>query len=68
MSAITQNAVVRYFKEVRDELGKVTWPTRKETLKYSLLVIAICAGIATYFGLLDWGLTIGLEKLVEVTG
>lgn len=67
MPSLTQNAMVRYFREAKEELAKVTWPTKQETLRYSLIVIAMCVGVAAYFGLLDWLLTKGLEALVSVT-
>ncbi|MFC1598984.1 preprotein translocase subunit SecE [Patescibacteria group bacterium] len=33
------NKLVQYIKESIAELKKVTWPTRKETINYTLLVI-----------------------------
>ena len=34
-------------------MKKVSWPTRKETYKYTLVVIVICALFALLFWLLD---------------
>ena len=42
-----------YFKGVGAEMKKVSWPTRKETYKYTLVVIVICALFALLFWLLD---------------
>lgn len=42
-----------YFKGVAAEMKKVSWPTRKETYKYTLVVIVICAAFALLFWLLD---------------
>ena len=42
-----------YFKGVAAEMKKVSWPTRKETYKYTLVVIVICAAFAILFWLLD---------------
>ncbi len=42
-----------YFKGVRSEMKKVSWPTRKETWKYTLVVIVVCAAFAVLFWLLD---------------
>lgn len=67
MPSLTNNAVVKYFREAKEELAKVTWPTKQETLRYSLIVIAMCVGVAAYFGLLDWLLNRGLEALVSIT-
>jgi preprotein translocase subunit SecE len=46
-----------YFKEVKAEVKKVNWPTRKETIKRTLMVIAITVLVAAFLGLLDWVLT-----------
>lgn len=50
----------RYFKEVVGEVKKLTWPTRKELVNYTLTVIAFVLAMATVIGVLDvifsWGL------------
>ncbi len=43
-----------YFKEVRAEMKHVTWPSRRLTIVYTLVVIAISLGTAIYLGLLDY--------------
>ncbi|MDO8499176.1 MAG: preprotein translocase subunit SecE [bacterium] len=35
------------------EMTKVTWPTKKQTINYSLLVILFSLGMAAVLGLLD---------------
>ncbi len=35
------NAIVRYFKDTRAEISKVTWPTREEGIRLTLIVLAI---------------------------
>ncbi len=67
VSRIINNPVVRYFREAREELRKVTWPSRREVLLYASLVIAISIVTAAYFGLLDWLFSQGLEALVRLT-
>lgn len=58
--------LIEYVKGSKEELKKVTWPSKKETVKYSLLVIAISIGVAAFFGGLDWILSLGLEQLIEL--
>lgn len=58
---------IQYLKEARIELGKVTWPTKKETIRYSAIVIAVTVAMAAFFALLDWSLNFGLDKLIEIT-
>jgi preprotein translocase subunit SecE len=53
------NAIVRYFKDTRAEIAKVTWPTREEGLRLTwvVLVVTVISTIAIFgidflFGLL----------------
>ncbi|MEK7183278.1 MAG: preprotein translocase subunit SecE [Patescibacteria group bacterium] len=68
LGRIINNPAVRYFREAREELRKVTWPQRREVMIYSALVVAFSIITAAYFGLLDWVFTLGLEELVKLTG
>ncbi|MCA9375998.1 MAG: preprotein translocase subunit SecE [Candidatus Doudnabacteria bacterium] len=54
-------AVVAYFREAREELQKVVWPTRKELYRHTWIVIAISLGVAALLGLLDLVLQQGLQ-------
>jgi preprotein translocase subunit SecE len=42
-----------FLEEVKLELGKVTWPTRKETVSTSWVVIIIIVLISLYLGACD---------------
>lgn len=44
----------QYFKEVMQELQKVSWPTRQQTQEKTLLVIGVSLAIGLYLGLLDF--------------
>lgn len=39
------NAIVRIYRETRTELRKVVWPTREETIRLTLVVLAISSVI-----------------------
>jgi preprotein translocase subunit SecE len=56
-----------YINESKEEMKKVTWPSRKETMKYSMIVIVLSLLIAGFFGGLDWILNQGLEWLISLT-
>lgn len=43
-----------FLQESRQELKKVNWPTKKETVKYTLFVIGLSLIIAAFLGLLDF--------------
>ena len=44
---------ILFLKEVRTELSKVVWPTRKQTIRLTILVIAISITVGFYIGALD---------------
>lgn len=46
--------LIDYLKSTRMEAKSVNWPSRKETLRLTLLVIGISLIIAAYLGLLDF--------------
>ena len=41
-----ENALVRTLREVRSEMKKVVWPTREETVRLTIVVIALSAVIS----------------------
>ncbi len=43
-----------YFKEVKVEMNKVNWPTRTETINYTLVVVGVSIVISAYLGALDF--------------
>jgi len=47
---------VQFLREVKIELKKVTWPTRKQTLGSTAVVIALVMIIAVFLGLVDMSL------------
>ena len=56
--------IVTFFKEVKMEIKKINWPTKKETIRYTLIVIGISIAVAIYLGGLDFIFTTILNKLV----
>lgn len=52
-----------YFREAREELRKVAWPTWLETRNNTMLVIGISIFVAAFLGLADIGLS-ALFRLV----
>jgi preprotein translocase subunit SecE len=46
--------LIKYLREARTELKKVTWPTKKETTKHTLIVIGISIFTAVFLGILDF--------------
>lgn len=45
--------IVRYFKEVKGETKKVIWPTWKQTVNNTMIVIACIIVVAVFLGIVD---------------
>ena len=54
----------KFFQEVRTELKKVHWPTRREFAVFFGVVLTTIMVIGVFFWGLDYGLTILLERFV----
>ena len=46
--------LIRYLRETRAELKKVTWPTQKEALNLTYIVLGVTFAFALVLGVLDW--------------
>lgn len=57
--------IAAYFSSAVAEIKKVSWPTKKETYNYTLLVIGISLGVAIFLGGLDSGFAAGLKLLLK---
>ena len=57
-----------YIRQVRQEVGKVTWPTRKETLITTAMVFVMSALAAIFFFLVDQVLSYGVRLILGFGG
>ena len=48
------NKITTFLQEARTELKKVRWPTREETIRYTVSVVIISAALAVFLGGLDY--------------
>ncbi|MDD4901808.1 MAG: preprotein translocase subunit SecE [Patescibacteria group bacterium] len=60
------NAITNYIKSSIEEMKKVTWPTKKETYNYTLLVILISLGVAAFLGALDYVFSTLLQTAINL--
>jgi len=58
------NKITTFLKEVRLEMKKVNWPSRQETIQYTLIVIGVSVVVAIYLGGLDFLFSFLLNKLI----
>ena len=57
---------MKFLQEVKQEAFKVTWPTGKEVVQGSLMVVAMAIAAALFFLLLDQVLQLFLEMILKV--
>lgn len=53
-----------FLREVRVELKKVTWPSRKETVASTAIVVILVVIISAFMGVVDFGLTSFIRLLI----
>ena len=58
---------LKFIQEVKQEAFRVTWPTGKETLQGTLMVIAMAIVASLFFLLLDQFLKFFLELVLKVS-
>ena len=58
---------IKFIQEVKQEAFKVTWPTSKETMQGTLMVVAMAIIAAIFFLLLDQILKFFLELILKVS-
>ena len=56
----------QFLQDVRSEAGKVTWPSRRETLTTSGLVILMVLLASLFFVVVDWGLRFLVGMLLRI--
>lgn len=56
--------LVLFLREVRLEMKKVNWPSRKETIKYTLIIVGVSLTIAAFLGGLDYIFSTLLNRFV----
>ncbi len=57
-----QNPVVKYFKELKSEIKKVVWPSKKKVVNNTIVVVVgMCVS-----GLAIWGIDSGLTALFKL--
>ena len=58
----TIDKIGQFLREVRIELSKVTWPTRKDTIASTSVVLVIVILIGAFLGIVD----LGLSRLMRI--
>ncbi len=56
--------VVQFFREVRHEMSRVTWPTLKDTRMLTLMVFIMVTIMAIFLWLVDLALNAGINTIL----
>jgi len=54
----------QFISQVRSEVAKIVWPTRREVLLTTIMVFLLAMVAALFFSLVDWGIRTGLFALM----
>ncbi len=60
------NKVVVFFKDVIEELKKVSWTTREELIDSTIVVLVSLAILAVFTGVVDWVLAVIIKKFMHI--
>ena len=55
----------KFLKESKEELTKVVWPTRKQTIEFTIAVIIIVVFVGVFLGGADYILTKAMTWLLK---
>ena len=56
--------VVEYIKETRGELKHVSWPTRKQAIQYTVVIIILSLVVAFFLGFFDYLFSLLLRSVI----
>ncbi|MEK7461989.1 MAG: preprotein translocase subunit SecE [Patescibacteria group bacterium] len=57
--------LIKYIKATAAELRQVNWPSQKETITYTILVIVVSTIVALYVGAFDYLFSQGINTLIH---
>lgn len=62
----TENRLVRYFRETRAEIAKVTWPTREEGIRLTWVVLVVTTVSAIVLFAIDAAFSFLIASLIQL--
>ncbi|WP_017729614.1 preprotein translocase subunit SecE [Halalkalibacterium ligniniphilum] len=54
----------KFFRDVVQEMKRVSWPTRKELTRYTLVVLGTVLFITVFFAIVDFGISTLVRELL----
>ena len=61
-------AIKDYVRDVRVEMNKVSWPSRRELRDSTIVVIVMVIVISIFIGIVDRALSFAFEALIRMVG
>ena len=68
MSQTTKTSPIEFFRQVRQEVSKVTWPSRKETTVTTGMVFLMVVVLAVFFLIVDQGASFVVRTILSIGG
>jgi len=59
------NSILKYLKETREEMKNVKWPTKRQSINFTVTVIIVSVILAYYLGLFDYLFASGLRFIIS---
>lgn len=56
--------IIDYIKDTKGELKHVAWPTKKQTMWFTVVVIVVSLLTAFFLGFFDFIFSLGLENFI----
>jgi len=63
---IQSNRLVAYFRESYQELKRVVWPSRKQAIHHSIMVVILSVVVAAFLAGLDIVFSQGMDRLLQL--
>jgi preprotein translocase subunit SecE len=57
---------LKFLQEVRQEAGKITWPTRQETMISTMMVLIMVVVASLFFLGVDWILSVAVQWMLSI--
>ena len=58
------NRFINYIKDTRGELKHVSWPTKRQSILFTIVVVVVSLATAFFLGFFDFIFSLGLDELI----
>jgi len=65
-TAVKENRLTKYVREVRAEVRKVTWPSRQEVLRLSAIVVVVLILMSAFVAIIDFAFSRLMQAIISV--